>query len=188
MTSSASGTIHPRERLLNIAGKLFYANGIHTVGVEQLVREAGVTRATFYRHFAGKEGLVIAYLQERDARVKRAVEAILRAHRGRDALLEIVAMIADSVLQPEFRGCGFLNAAAEYPDPRHHVRLCVAEHRDWFRGVLRDVAHDAGHPDPDRAARALMVLRDGAMAAGYLDDPHDVARTLREAAETILDA
>ncbi|MEU3539129.1 TetR/AcrR family transcriptional regulator [Streptomyces paromomycinus] len=188
MTWGGRGTDHPRERLLNIAGELFYANGIHTVGVDQLVREAGVTRATFYRHFSSKDGLVVAYLRERDARVKRTVEAITGAHRGRAALLEIIAMVADSVLRPEFRGCGFLNAAAEYPDPQHPVRISVAEHRRWFRGVLREVVRDTGHPDPDRVARALMVLRDGAMAGGYLDDQNDVARTLREAAESILDA
>ncbi|MET9291070.1 helix-turn-helix domain-containing protein [Streptomyces sp. NPDC003077] len=187
-TSDTSETVHPRERLLNVAAELFYAKGIHTVGVEQLVKEAGVTRATFYRHFSSKEGLVIAYLRERDARVKRAVEAIVHAHRGREALLEIIAMVAGSVERPEFRGCGFLNAAAEYPDPRHPVRVCVAEHRSWFRGVLREVVSQTGHPDPERVARALMVLRDGAMSGGYLDDQHDVARTLREAAESILDA
>ncbi|MFD7668728.1 TetR/AcrR family transcriptional regulator [Streptomyces sp. NPDC059788] len=188
MTSNARGTAHPRERLLNIAARLFYANGIHTVGVEQLVREAGVTRATFYRHFSSKEGLVVAYLQERDARVKQAVAAIRQVHRGREALLGIVAMVADSVRRPEFRGCGFLNAAAEFPDPRHPVRVCVAEHRRWFHGVLHEVVSDTGHPDPERVARALMVLRDGAMAGGYLDDQHDVADTLRAAAESILNA
>ncbi|MCZ0976031.1 TetR/AcrR family transcriptional regulator [Streptomyces albulus] len=119
MTTGATDRTHPRERLLDTAGRLFYTQGIHAVGVEQLVTEAGVTRATFYRHFAGKEGLVVAYLEARGAGVEDAVAAILAAHRGRDALLAIMDMIGDNLCRPGFRGCGFLNAAAEYPDPAH---------------------------------------------------------------------
>ncbi|WP_037855255.1 TetR/AcrR family transcriptional regulator [Streptomyces sp. NRRL S-340] len=188
MTSGATEKPRPRERLLSTAGRLFYTRGIRTVGVEQLIAEAEVTRATFYRHFAGKEGLVLACLQERDARVRHAVAAVLAVHRGRDALLGIMAMIGETVDGPGFRGCGFLNAAAEYPDPEHPVRRCVAEHREWFRGVLRDVVSDAGHPEPDRPARSLVLLRDGAMAGGHLDRQQDAAATLRRAAQELLDA
>ncbi|GGZ03385.1 TetR/AcrR family transcriptional regulator [Streptomyces olivaceoviridis] len=188
MTSGATHHTHPRDRLLGTAARLFYENGIHTVGVEQLVTEAKVTRATFYRHFAGKEGLVLSYLRQRDARVRQEVAAVLAAHQGREALLAIMAMIGDSVRRPGFRGCGFLNAAAEHPDPGHPVRRCVAEHRRWFLGVLRDAADAAGHPEPEDLARTLVVLRDGAMAGGYLDDLGDVAETLRKTTERLLDS
>ncbi|MFF7727126.1 TetR/AcrR family transcriptional regulator [Streptomyces sp. NPDC008001] len=186
MTTGATERSHPRERLLDTAERLFYAQGIQAVGVEQLVTEAGVTRATFYRHFSGKEGLVVAYLEARGARVENAVAAILAVHRGRDALLAIMEMIGDNLCRPGFRGCAFLNAAAEYPDPAHRVRVRIAEHRRWFHGVLRDVARDAGHPDPEQVARALVVLRDGAMVGGHLDDPRAIRATLREAAESLL--
>lgn len=187
MTSGATHHTHPRDRLLGTAARLFYEHGIHTVGVEQLVTEAKVTRATFYRHFAGKEGLVLSYLRQRDARVRQEVAAILSAHRGREALLALMTMTGDSVRRPGFRGCGFLNAAAEHPDPGHPVRRCVAEHRRWFLGVLRGAAEEAGHPDPEGVARALVVLRDGAMAGGYLDDGGNVAETLRKTTQSLLD-
>ncbi|GGM13770.1 TetR family transcriptional regulator [Streptomyces fumigatiscleroticus] len=188
MTSGAPQKTHPRDRLLDTAARLFYAHGIHTVGVEQLVTEAGVTRATFYRHFAGKEGLVLAYLRQRDARVRRDVAAVRAAHQGRAALLALMALAGDGVRREGFRGCGFLNAAAEHPDPGHPVRRYVAEHRRWYLGVLRDVADEAGHPDPEGLARTLAVLRDGAMAGGYLDRGGDIAGTLRSATERLLDA
>ncbi|MFE3774608.1 MULTISPECIES: TetR/AcrR family transcriptional regulator [unclassified Streptomyces] len=188
MTTGATERTHPRERLLDTAGRLFYAQGIQAVGVEQLVTEAGVTRATFYRHFASKDGLVVAYLEARGAGVEDTVAAILAAHRGRDALLALMDMIGDTLCRPGFRGCGFLNAAAEYPDPAHPVRVRIAEHRRWFHGVLRTVVGDAGHPDPERAARTLVLLRDGAMVGGSLDDPRAIRATLREAAENLLTA
>ncbi|WP_424887128.1 TetR/AcrR family transcriptional regulator [Streptomyces sp. XH2] len=186
MTTGAGERVHPRERLLDTAGRLFYTKGIQAVGVEQLVTEAGVTRATFYRHFSSKDGLVLAYLEARGAAVEDAVAAILAAHRGRDALLAIMDMIGDSLCRPGFRGCGFLNAAAEYPDPAHPVRVRIAEHRRWFHGVLRTVVRDAGHPDPGRVARTLVILRDGAMVGGSLDAPRAVRAALREAAENLL--
>ncbi|MEK2473661.1 MULTISPECIES: TetR/AcrR family transcriptional regulator [Streptomyces] len=186
MTTGATERTHPRERLLDTAGRLFYAQGIQAVGVEQLVTEAGVTRATFYRHFSSKDGLVVAYLEARGARVEEAVAAILAAHRGRAALLALMDMIGDNLCQPGFRGCGFLNAAAEFPDPAHPARVHIAEHRGWFHGVLRTVVRDAGHPDPERVARTLVLLRDGAMVGGALDDPRAIRATLREAAENLL--
>ncbi|MFE9614233.1 TetR/AcrR family transcriptional regulator [Streptomyces sp. NPDC006012] len=186
MTSRATEKTHPRDRLLETAARLFYANGIHTVGVEQLVTEAQVTRATFYRHFSGKEGLVLAYLRQRDERIRRGVAAARAGRHGRDTLLAIMTMIGDSVARPGFRGCGFLNAAAEHPDPGHPVRAFVAEHRRWFLGVLRDAAGEAGHPDPEGLARTLVVLRDGAMSGGCLDESGDTAGTLRRATESLL--
>lgn len=186
MTTGATERTHPRQRLLDTAEHLFYTRGIQAVGVEQLVTQAGVTRATFYRHFSSKDGLVVAYLEARGARVTDAVAAILAAHRGRDALLAIMDMIGDTLCRPGFRGCGFLNAAAEYPDPTHPVRVRIAEHRRWFHGVLRSVVHDAGHPDPERVARTLVILRDGAMVGADLDDPRTIRATLREAAENLL--
>ncbi|ALO99209.1 hypothetical protein SHL15_8251 [Streptomyces hygroscopicus subsp. limoneus] len=67
------------------------------------------------------------------------------------------------------------------------MRRCVAEHRRWFLGILRE-ADAAGHPEPADLARTLLVLRDGAMAGGYLDDLGDVAETLRKTTERLLDA
>ncbi len=186
MTTEATEPTHPRERLLDTAGRLFYKQGIQAVGVDRLVKEAGVTRATFYRHFSSKDGLVVAYLEACGARVEDAVAAVLAAHRGRDALLAIMDMIGDNLCRPGFHGCGFLNAAAEYPDPTHRVRVLIAEHRRWFHGVLCAVVRDAGHPDPERVARTLVILRDGAMVGGYLDDPRAVRATLRETAESLL--
>ncbi len=186
MTSGGTGRTHPRDRLLDTAARLFYSHGIHTVGVEQLVSEAAVTRATFYRHFAGKEGLVLAYLHQRDARVRRDVAAVRAAHRGREALLALMALVGEGVRRDGFRGCGFLNAAAEYPDPTHPVRQYVAEHRRWYLGVLRELAEEVGHPEPGDLARMLVVLRDGAMAGGHLDEGGDAAGTLRSATERLL--
>lgn len=159
-----------RERLLEKASEVFYAEGVHAVGVDRLIAEAGVTKATFYRHFPAKEDLVLAYLRGRDAEIRSRAEGALRTSaRPREALAALVAGLADEVCATGFRGCPFINAAAEYPDPHHPVRRAVADHREWFRDALVSLMRAEGHPAPDRAAATLVLLRDGAMVGGYLD-------------------
>jgi AcrR family transcriptional regulator len=181
--------LQPRERLLAAASTLFYAEGIRSIGVDRLIAEAQVTKATFYRHFPTKDDLVVAYLRGRDGTIRGrlAQAAALGAGDPRRTLALLLDGLADEVCGPGFRGCPFINAAAEFPDATHPVRLLIAEHRDWFRTALAELAAGCGHPDPARAAEALALLRDGAMVGGYLDG--DTARrALMYAARLIVGA
>ena len=159
-----------RERLLRTASDLFYREGIHAVGVDRIVEEAGVTRATFYRHFPGKEDLVEAYIGLEDAAIRALVgRARATATDPRRLAAAVVDGIADDVARHHTRGCPFINAAAEYPDDASPVRRAVREHREWFRGTLETIAAGVGSPDPATAAAQLVLLRDAAMVGGYLD-------------------
>ncbi|MCM0673706.1 TetR/AcrR family transcriptional regulator [Micromonospora phytophila] len=185
---SSTSALAPRDRLLRTASRLFYAEGLHTVGVDRLVSEAGVTRATFYRHFPAKEELIVAYLRGRSQEIRAAVAQIPAHRRGREALLGIMQSVAEDVRRADFRGCAFLNAAAEYPDPAHPVRVAVEEHHAWFFQALRDQAAEAGHIDPDHTARLLVLLRDGALQGGALGNPDRVCDTLLRAVNDLLAA
>src|SRR5690606_19583889 len=126
-----------RERLLATASRLFYREGIRAVGVERILAEAPATRATSYRHFPSKEDLVLAYLRGADDEVRAAVRtAVEAASSPADAVRAIGRLVTDDLARPEFRGCAFLKAAAEYPDPDDPVRRLVAEHRAWYVATL----------------------------------------------------
>ncbi|WP_370962028.1 TetR/AcrR family transcriptional regulator [Amycolatopsis sp. cg9] len=176
-----SAPVHPKDRLLATASRLFYAEGIHAVGVERLVSEASVTRATFYRHYPTKDDLVAAYLTETSHAIRTAVDAARAGKPPREALAAALSVVGDATCGEDFRGCQFLNAAAEYPDPESLVRKVIDDHRQWFFEVLRDEAAASGHPDPGHAARVLVLLRDGALHGGELDDAETVRATLRRA-------
>ncbi|GLV85354.1 TetR family transcriptional regulator [Streptomyces lavendulae subsp. lavendulae] len=166
---------------------MFYAEGIHATPVDRVIEEAGVTRATFYRHFPGKESLVLAYVERRDAEVRTAAaEAAETIDTPLDLLHALVAGVAAEICRPGFRGCLFLNAAAEYPDPGNPVRVAVAGHRAWLRELLADVLSRTGHPEPPAGAALLLMLRDGAMAAGYLESPEAARVRLTEAVSTLI--
>jgi AcrR family transcriptional regulator len=176
-----------RSRLLATAGRLFYTEGLHSVGIDRIVAEARVTRATLYRHFPGKDDLVVAYLTEADRMIRDQVAAA-RARGGAPAevVLAVAESIAAGIRAPGFRGCAFLNAAAEYPDPAHPVHRTVLAHRDWFLRTVTDLFAEVGETPPEPAARHFVMLRDGAMAAGCLTDPEPVCATFLLGVEALL--
>ncbi|GAB7192461.1 TetR family transcriptional regulator [Kineococcus sp. NUM-3379] len=178
-----------RERLLRTASALFYAEGLRAVGVDRVVSEASVTRATFYRHFPGKEALVVAYLRDVDRTVReRAGDPPPDAADAAAWLTGLTAATGDQVCGPGFRGCPFLNAAVEHPDPDSPVRRAVLEHRRWLESAVAGAFARTGHPDPAAAGRRWMVLRDGAMMAGYLTSPEQARETLGAGVEDLLGA
>lgn len=176
----------PRDRLLATARRLFYTEGIHAVPVDRLVTEAGVTRATFYRHFPTKEHLVEAYLRATDADLRAAVAAALDSGDPRKSATALLELISQTTCSPGFRGCHFINASAEYPDAADPVRVAVAEHRAWFQDTVTRLAAQAGHPDPGYAGRVLVLLHDGALSAAELDDPEQVGQTVIRAGRELL--
>ena len=118
-----------RERLLQAATDLFYNEGIHSVGVDRIIEEAGVTRATMYKQFAGKEGLVLAYLEGEDQALRSLFAQAAEVSDDPDVLLDlVVAGIEQDIRERHTRGCPFINAAAEYPD-QGPVRELIAAHR-----------------------------------------------------------
>lgn len=194
--AGAAGVIVPdgprrrpaRRRILDTAGALFYAEGIRAVGIDRIIAEAEVAKATFYHHFPAKDDLVCAYLDEQSGLQRAAAEQVRQAAgtSAGEAILTVFDAIGEIGCGPGFRGCAFVNAAAEYPDPGHPVRRVVARHRAWFRELLRDLLTAAGHPDPEGAAGMLVLLRDGLVVGAALDDPAGARAHVRAAVEKIL--
>lgn len=176
-----------RERLLRTASSLFYAEGLRAVGVDRVVAEAAITRATFYRHFPGKEALVVAYLEGVDREVRtRAGDLPADPDGAAGWLLALTAMVGEQLCGAGFRGCAFINAAAEYPEPASPVRRAVHAHRQWLHGAVTEAFGRAGHPEPVAAGLRWTLLRDGAMVAGYLDEPGAARATLTAGVRELL--
>jgi AcrR family transcriptional regulator len=175
-----------RRRVLDTASALFYAEGIHAVGIDRVIAEAAVAKATFYHHFPSKDDLVRAYLEEQSDLIKRAT--IPSGDTYEDQVVSVFDGIGEYACGPGFRGCAFINAAAEYPDPDHPVRRVVADHRAWFRGILEDLLTAAHHSDAARTATMLLMLRDGLVVAGGLDDAPQARVLARDAVRRVLKA
>jgi len=175
-----------RERIVEAASELFYAQGLRAVSADKIIERVGTTKVTFYRHFRTKDDLVVAYLEGRAA-IERAAVGQAVGHPDVDtALRRLSEGLAAVACSPGFRGCPFINAAAEYPDPDSPVRRVVDAHRAWYRATFGQLIAPLELADADGVVDELMLLRDGAMVAGYLGDPAAAAGALLRGCRAVI--
>ncbi|MFD7865852.1 TetR/AcrR family transcriptional regulator [Streptomyces sp. NPDC059783] len=177
-----------RERILQAASELFYAEGIRGTSADRIIARVGITKVTFYRHFPTKSDLVVAYLQQQAAGERAWFSSLRTAGDPAGSLRAIADGIGAASCTPGFRGCAFINAAAEFSDPQDPVRTVVDEHRQWMLDEFAAIATEAGVPDPATTARQLMILRDGAMVNGYLGHSTSLQESLSAAFDSVITA
>ncbi len=189
-TPTADGAVRSaRVRILEAAAKFFSAQGIRVVSADKIIDRASVAKVTFYRHFGTKDDLVVAYLERQGAREREALHEIRgSASDDAEALLLFAERIEAENHRPGFRGCPFINAAAEHVDPDSPVRKVVAGQRTWYRETLAQMLGKLGVTDPEEAADEVTALRDGAMVAGHLDRPDRARRALTASFFTVVNA
>jgi AcrR family transcriptional regulator len=186
MSNVKEGKSGPRQHLLEVAGELFYREGIHAVGIDRILHEAGTTRSTMYRHFNGKEGLVVAYLKREDEMLRQILADAEDYAASPDHLLQLtIDGIVEDATRHHTRGCPFINATAEYPDEDSPVRRLVTDHRDWFHDTLRRYLADAKRPEPFERAATLGMLRDAVLVGSYIDDAGSTQRSFVRAARAV---
>jgi AcrR family transcriptional regulator len=183
--SSRSEPGSARQRLLDTATRLFYEEGIRAVGIDRIIADAGIAKATFYNHFPSKDDLVVAYLEEID-RLGRQAVAALPKQPPRKMIAAIMGRVGEAVVAGSWRGCPFLNAAAEYPDPASSVRRLIDARREWYHGELRKLLAADGDPAPSVTASLLVAMSDGLLERAYLDDPAAVPALVREGVARLL--
>ena len=181
-------TEEARERLLNAATELFYAEGVHTVGIDRVIEHAGVAKATLYSAFGSKDELIRAYLTRRyEGWQARMTEVLAGYETPRDRLLGVFDWMGEVLRHPDFHGCAFMNATAE-DRPGGPTQGPADTYRASVRSMFRDLAEAAGAADPDHLASQLTLLYDGAMVAARMDRNPETAVTAREVAAALLDA
>jgi AcrR family transcriptional regulator len=164
---------NPRQRIIETALRLFYQQGYRATGINQIIAEADVAKATFYSHFPSKEKLCVAYLQARHTiwmdwlgkHVDFQVSAPAR-------VLAIFDFIQHWMSGCDFRGCAFLNIASEVPDLASEIRGEVVRHKDSLKEYIGSLVTELEHsgitlPDTDRQqlVNMLYVLAEGAIVA-----------------------
>ncbi|HEY1692519.1 MAG TPA: TetR/AcrR family transcriptional regulator [Polyangiaceae bacterium] len=186
----AKGEPSARDRLLAAADELFYEEGVHTVGIDRVIERAGVAKASLYTSFGSKEELVRAYLEGRAAtRRARIEDRIARVAGPREKILAVFEAMEERVVEPDFRGCAFVNASVEGPPGPSRVRQACADSRAWLRDLFTRLARESGAKDAARVGRRLALLYDGAIVGAPLErDPALVAGEARAMAEEVLDA
>jgi AcrR family transcriptional regulator len=182
MSKTRTRQSHARQRLIETAERLFYADGIHAVGIDRIIAEAGVAKMTLYNHFASKDDLILAVLQYREAKFDGLFEQWMGRHtqEGRDRLEAFFAALKDWFESPGFRGCMFINACAELADAGHQGAQFSAQHKQRFHEMLKAViAETAGAKAAESLTPAIALLVEGAIVTAVMQQsasPADVAR------------
>ncbi|HVS50539.1 MAG TPA: helix-turn-helix domain-containing protein [Candidatus Dormibacteraeota bacterium] len=175
--------------MLAAADDLFYAEGVHVVGIDRIVERAGVAKASLYSTFGSKDELVRAYLENHFRRRQSRIATILAEYKTpRERLLGVFAEVEELLAGSQFRGCRFIRATAE-SRPGDASEVVAEEYRAWLRSLFTDLAKAAGASNAKQLGRQLALLYDGAAVAARLDqDRVGAAKAVRSAAVSLLDA
>jgi AcrR family transcriptional regulator len=186
----ARGEKRAGERVFEVAADLFYRESIRSVGVETIVQQAGVSKISLYRSFESKDDLIVAYLENRNAEYWRNVDRIVAAKRGnpRAQLYALLDYIAGRATTPGYRGCPFINFAAEFPEPAHPGHQAVEENKREMRRRLVELTAAMGARHPGQLADALFLLVEGAYASSQtLGGRNGPAASLLWATKALID-
>ncbi len=154
-----------RERLIRTAHDLFYRDGFHTVGLDRIINEVGVTKTTFYNHFPSKDDLILEVLRWHDRWWRDTFKEMLRRHGGdtpRGQLLAVFDALDETLAADGYNGCFFINVAVQFPLAHDPAHVAAAEHKRAMEGVIRELAAYAGAADPAAFAQELSLVMEGA--------------------------
>ncbi len=179
----------PRDRILATAMNLFYRQGFSATGINQIIHEADVARASFYDHFPSKMDLLASYAAEMTRKEIAEIRAdVFVRTSARARFFGPLDLLAPWLEASEYRGCPFQNIMAEAPNDDARVREAVRQHRESLRAFFQELALDAKNADPDfshlcpeTTALTYLLIFEGAIAlcVAYREaSPIQQARTI----------
>jgi AcrR family transcriptional regulator len=177
-----------RERILDASYELFSHHGIHAVGIDRVIAEAGVAKATLYHHFPSKEALVIAFLERRGQRWTHGwleAEADRRAAAPPQRALAVFDALDAWFRRPDYEGCSFINTLLEIKDRDSPVHRETVRHLGVVREILARYAEQAGVSCPEETGGQLHILLMGSIVAASRGEL-DAARRARPLAAALL--
>ena len=185
MNKKASDT---REKILKTAEQLIYQHGIHATGMDLLVKTSGVARKSIYRHFANKEDVAAAALNERDERWMHWLRSESdKGETPQDRILNMFTVLKSWFESEGFRGCAFINTAGEVGNPDDPVRQIAKVHRQKVLDYALELSGQLGVDHPAVLARQLVILIEGAITMSYVMGDRSAADNAKEVAKILLE-
>lgn len=179
-----------RDHLLATAFRLFYRHGYHAVGIDTILAEAKLAKMTLYHHFKSKEALIVAGLEMRGEQI-RAARAAALAKAGsspRKKLLALFDAYAAWFAAPDFNGCAFIRAVAEFPDAKSPVHRAVVREKEQLIATLKDLLTELEVTAPAALARQVFLLVEGAIISAHTFGDPAAATQARDAALALVAA
>ena len=177
-----------RDRILEVASRLFYQHGIRAVGVDTIIAQADVAKMTFYKHFKSKDLLVLEFLKCRDELWRAWFESTVSriAPKVEDRPLAIFDALEERFARKDFRGCAFINTMVEMADGDHMAHQAAAEHKQKVLRIVRSLLSEAGVKKPQELAHSFLLLMDGAIVTAVRERKPGSAKAAKRIATSIL--
>jgi AcrR family transcriptional regulator len=185
-----------RQQLIHSAFELFYRNGIHAVGINQILQTAGVAKKTLYHHFASKEELVAAVVKYRDENFYNWLASRLElVNPGYDGLNELFDAVDDWInnrvdLLSDFHGCFFINTCAEFNDPQQSIYQQCQHHKKKINSLIERQIRALGilEPATHHVTDAISLLKEGAIVMAHVQGDLTAANKAKDMAWIVLAA
>jgi AcrR family transcriptional regulator len=177
-----------RQRIVETAERLFYAEGVRAVGIDRIIAESEVAKMTLYNHFASKDDLILAVLHYREEKFGGMFERWMERHvkKGMDRLEAFFAALKDWFESTGFRGCSFINASVELADAHHAASQFSAEHKERFHEMISEIITQTSGAKAVSVAPAIALLVEGAIVTAVMEQTSDPADVAKEAALALI--
>lgn len=185
MNQARANKSDTRQRIVETAERLFYAEGVRAVGIDRIIAEAEVAKMSLYNHFPSKDDLILAVLQYREEKFDRMFENWISRHvsKGMDRLEAFFAALKDWFESPGFRGCMFINARVELADAKHPASKFSARHKERFQCMLQSIIEESvGKKSAETLSPAIFLLVEGAIVTAVMTQSSESAEVARETA------
>jgi len=185
MSKARANKSDARQRIVETAERLFYAEGVRAVGIDRIIAEAEVAKMSLYNHFPSKDDLILAVLQYREEKFDSMFANWISHHvsKGMDSLEAFFAALKDWFESPGFRGCMFINARVELADAKHPASKFSACHKERFHQMLQTIIKEsAGMKSAETMTPAIFLLVEGAIVTAVMAQSSESADVAREAA------
>lgn len=174
-----------KKQILDTAEELFYRNGITATGINRIIDEAGVAKQSLYNHFPSKKQLIVEVLKRRKEEewLKEYIEEHADTPLGK--LRAVFACLDEWYHSDDFRGCAFIKASSEVPDPEDPIRRVAVKHKQAYIDIFESLAREADGEKPGELANQLYLLVEGATVAAHVLNKKDAGKEAGRTAELL---
>jgi AcrR family transcriptional regulator len=178
-----------RQRLIDVAKQRFYRDGFRNVGIDAILDDVGISKTAFYKHFASKDDLMVAVLDDVDHFLQIQFREMVREKGGPSAAGQLGALfdvVARLIEEKDFHGCIFVNAVMEFPLPHDPAHQAAARHKQAIEQFVFELAERAGSKQPQALAQELCMIMEGAYVTRTVNhDPASIAIARRLASQAL---
>ena len=173
-----------REQIVETASRLFYKQGYHATGINQIIDESDIAKASLYQHFASKEDLLVEYLTRKGIETNAALKAeVAKYNTPKEQVMAIFDLLAGLSASQEYYGCNFLNIVSELPVENERVRAIIKKQKDDVRALFSSILHPIHR---EQLADELYMLFDGALITNKVQGAQWPFETARNIASKII--